>query len=259
MKFVIDEVNRCYCEVKYTDKVGILQYAYCLFGYGAMPAPASTAVHIVFIIDGAGYYNGMKMKIGNVIAYGINKAPMISRVENVAVFIVSMEFWLFYKITGINPSNCQGVIHFNSGDSIYQLGQKLFELPPYKWMIEFESYVESMQNSRKYNFTSQMTRVYSAVNLYVAQSNKSFKKIAFELKISYRQLQRDFNSILGITLKEYDSIMRFHKAVSHLEEKNIVQAAIDSGYWDQSHMIREFKKMCGYTPTYIKKNQTNEL
>lgn len=199
MKFVTDEVNRSYCEVKCTDKEGIKQYAYCLFDYGVMPAPASTAVHIAFIIDGTGYYNGMKIKTGDVIAYGINKETMISRVENVAVFIVSMEFWLFY----------------------------------------------------------QMTRVFNATNLCNIQNQKSFKEIASDLNISYRQLQRDFNTILGITLKEYENIVRFHKAVNHLEEKNIVEAAVEAGYWDQSHMVHEFKRMCGYTPTYIKKNQTN--
>lgn len=107
MKFATDEVNKSYCEVKYT--------------YGVMPAPASTAVHIAFIIDGTGYYNGMKIKTGDVIAYGINKEPMISRVENVAVFIVSMEFWLFYQITGIISVVCQSIIQFKKEDSITPL------------------------------------------------------------------------------------------------------------------------------------------
>lgn len=259
MKFVTDEVNKSYCEVKYTDKEGILQYAYCLFGYGVMPAPASTAVHIAFIIDGTGYYNGMKIKTGDVIAYGINKETMISRVENVAVFIVSMEFWLFYQITGIIPATCQNIIEFKKDDSIYKLGEKLLKLSPEQWMYIVEEHINEIQESGKYNFTSQMTRVYNAANLCNIQNKKTFKEIASDLNISYRQLQRDFNSILGITLKEYESIVRFHKAVNHLEEKNIVQSAVEAGYWDQSHMIREFKRMCGYTPTYIKKNQTNEL
>lgn len=259
MKFVTDEVNKSYCEVKYTGKEGILQYAYCLFGYGVMPAPASTAVHIAFIIDGTGYYNGMKIKTGEVIAYGINKERMISRVENVAVFIVSMEFWLFYQITGIIPATCQNIIEFKKDDSIYKLGEKLLKLSPEQWMYIVEEYINEIQESGKYNFTSQMTRVYNAANLCNIQNKKTFKEIASDLNISYRQLQRDFISILGITLKEYENIVRFHKAVNHLEEKNIVQSAVEAGYWDQSHMIREFKKMCGYTPTYIKKNQTNEL
>ncbi|AQR95962.1 MULTISPECIES: helix-turn-helix domain-containing protein [Clostridium] len=257
MKFVTEEVNKSYIEVKHTDKEGILQYAYCLFDYGIMPAPASTAVHIAFIIDGIGHYNGMKIKTGDVLAYGINKEPMISRVENVAVFIVSIEFWLFYQMTGITPAACQDIILFKEEDSIYKLGNKLFTHSPEKWMYIVEDYINEIQDSGKYKFTNQMTRVFNVANLCHIQNQKSFKEIASDLNISYRQLQRDFNTILGITLKEYESIARFHKAVNHLEEKNIVQSAVEAGYWDQSHMIREFKRMCGYTPTYIKKNQTN--
>lgn len=259
MKFVTDEVNKSYCEVKYTDKEGILQYAYCLFDYGVMPAPASTAVHIAFIINGSGYYDGMKIKTGDIIAYGINKEPMISRVENVAVFIFSMEFWLFYQITGIIPAVCQNIIQFKKENSIYILGEKLFAYSPEKWMYIVEDYINEIQDSGKYKFTNQMTRVFNATKLSNIHNQKSFKEIASDLKISYRQLQRDFNTILGITLKEYESIARFHKAVNHLEEKNIVQSAVEAGYCDQSHMIREFKRMCGYTPTYIKKNQINEM
>jgi AraC-like DNA-binding protein len=200
----------------------------------------------------------MKIKTGDVLAYGINKEPMISRVENVAVFIVSIEFWLFYQMTGITPSACQNIILFKE-DSIYKLGNKLFTHSPEKWMYIVEDYINEIQDSGKYKFTNQMTRVFNAANLCHIQNQKSFKEIASDLNISYRQLQRDFNTILGITLKEYESIARFHKAVNHLEEKNIVQSAVEAGYWDQSHMIREFKRMCGYTPTYIKKNQTNEV
>lgn len=259
MKFVTEEVNKSYIEVKHTDKEGILQYAYCLFDYGIMSAPASTAVHIAFIIEGTGYYNGMKIKTGDVLAYGINKEPMISRVENVAVFIVSIEFWLFYQMTGITPAACQNIILFKEEDLIYKLGEKLFAHSPEKWMYIVEDYINKIQDSGKYKFTNQMIRVFNATNLCNIQNQKSFKEIASDLNISYRQLQRDFNAILGITLKEYESIARFHKAVNHLEEKNIVQSAVEAGYWDQSHMIREFKRMCGYTPTYIKKNQTNEV
>jgi AraC-type DNA-binding domain-containing proteins len=259
MKFVTEEVNKSYIEVKHTDKEGILQYAYCLFDYGVMPAPASTAVHIAFIIDGTGYYNGMKIKTGDIIAYGINKETMISRVENVAVFIISMEFWLFYQITGIIPAVCQNLIQFKKEDSIYIIGEKLFKHSPEKWMYIVEDYINEIQDSGKYKFTNQMTRVFNTTNICHVQNKKSFKEIASDLNISYRQLQRDFNAILGITLKEYESIVRFHKAVKHLEEKNIVQTAVEAGYWDQSHMVREFKRMCGYTPVKIKRNQTNEV
>ncbi|WP_416334030.1 helix-turn-helix domain-containing protein, partial [Anaerospora hongkongensis] len=48
-----------------------------------------------------------------------------------------------------------------------------------------------------------------------------------------------------------------------LNEYNLTEAALNAGYWDQAHMIRDFKKMSGFTPAQIKKldffYMTNEL
>lgn len=71
-----------------------------------------------------------------------------------------------------------------------------------KWRYIVEDYISEIQDSGKYKFTNQMTRVFNATNLCHIQNQKSFKEIASDLNISYRQLQRDFNIIFGITLKE---------------------------------------------------------
>jgi AraC-like DNA-binding protein len=52
--------------------------------------------------------------------------------------------------------------------------------------------------------------------------------------------------------KEYSRIVRFQKALwlmQHQQGKtNEADLAYTSGYADQSHLIREFKHLCGYTP-----------
>ncbi len=62
-----------------------------------------------------------------------------------------------------------------------------------------------------------------------------------------------FKTFVGMDPKEYTHIVRLQKALSFLQHQkstgiNYAQIALASGYADQSHYIREFKKHCGYTP-----------
>jgi AraC-like DNA-binding protein len=71
------------------------------------------------------------------------------------------------------------------------------------------------------------------------------------MAISIRQLQRDFHSILGISLNEYRIILRFYVAAHGLKNGSIADVAHEAGYYDQSHMSREFKKRSGWTPRQV--------
>ncbi len=76
--------------------------------------------------------------------------------------------------------------------------------------------------------------------------------------LSKKQFERSFNSLVGVNPKEYIRIVRFQKALAYMQnvsekEINLAQIAYASGYADQSHFIREFKKFCGYTPMSLLK------
>ncbi len=76
--------------------------------------------------------------------------------------------------------------------------------------------------------------------------------------LSKKQFERLFHSFVGINPKEYTRIVRFQKALAQMQhqagkEINQAQIAYASGYADQSHFIREFKKFCGYTPMSLLK------
>ena len=76
-----------------------------------------------------------------------------------------------------------------------------------------------------------------------------------------KQFERLFHSLVGMNPKEYARIVRFQKALAQMQHqtgKEISQAQIayTSGYSDQSHFIREFKKLSGYTPMSLLKVST---
>jgi len=75
--------------------------------------------------------------------------------------------------------------------------------------------------------------------------------------LSKKQFEREFNTLVGMNPKEYIRIVRFQKALALLQQKkndiNHVQIAYASGYADQSHYIREFKRLSRYTPQSLLK------
>jgi len=70
-----------------------------------------------------------------------------------------------------------------------------------------------------------------------------------------RQLERQFMAAVGLSPKRYCNIVRAHTFLKHLPEgASLTGYAYDSGYYDQAHLIREFKQITGLTPSqYLKK------
>ena len=70
--------------------------------------------------------------------------------------------------------------------------------------------------------------------------------------LSYKQFKRIFSEHVGINPKDFLRIVRFQKALFTMQESSkmsFAQVAYECGYYDQSHMINEFKTFSGYTPT----------
>lgn len=66
-----------------------------------------------------------------------------------------------------------------------------------------------------------------------------------------RQFERKFKSIVGITPKMFSSITRFAHTRNYLAqhpEQSLFQAAMACGYYDHSHLVRDFKRFSGALP-----------
>jgi len=73
-----------------------------------------------------------------------------------------------------------------------------------------------------------------------------------EAAIGRRQLERRFADAVGIGPALLAAIIRFRRVfdvIDHGGARPWTEAAIDAGYYDQSHFIREFRRFVGCTPT----------
>jgi len=70
--------------------------------------------------------------------------------------------------------------------------------------------------------------------------------------LNRKQCNRVFSDYIGSNPKEFSRIVRFQRVLHILEtQPQISFAALtcECGYFDQSHLIKEFKALSGYTPT----------
>ncbi len=79
---------------------------------------------------------------------------------------------------------------------------------------------------------------------------------------SERHIERIFKECVGLNPKKFGNIVKLHFFLNLLNYKssqsNITDLCYEAGYADQSHLIKEFKKYTGITPTQYLKN-TNRL
>lgn len=76
--------------------------------------------------------------------------------------------------------------------------------------------------------------------------------VSCELSIGHRQLQRKFKEATGVNLKTFLRISRFESVIKELllkKQKNYLSIALNQGFFDQAHFIKEFKSCVGEQPS----------
>ncbi len=84
-----------------------------------------------------------------------------------------------------------------------------------------------------------------------AEGRITIRAIAKHLDISERHLRRRFQGATGMSPKTYARQLRIAAAAIRADAAptpNWATIANDSGYFDQAHMIADFRNLCGQTP-----------
>ncbi len=107
------------------------------------------------------------------------------------------------------------------------------------------------------------TIIEAAVHFLISnQGRESIESLCKYLGYSVRQVERSFIEKVGISPKLYARIIRFHFAMHNYRQKeyeSLSQLALDSGYSDQAHFIREFKQFSSLNPRRYFKEMESDL
>jgi AraC-like DNA-binding protein len=75
-----------------------------------------------------------------------------------------------------------------------------------------------------------------------------------------RHIERKFSESIGLNPKMFCNIVKLHSFLKYMKEKPasdiITGVAYEAGYFDQSHLVKEFRKYTGMTPREYVKNTT---
>jgi AraC-like DNA-binding protein len=136
----------------------------------------------------------------------------------------------------------------------------------------FESFKEAYYHSTSpeermevtINFLSDKIRTYSYPRVLIdiqnyinRQGNLTVKDIldGYAVRLNYKWLERNFKKHLGISPQSYLLVRRFLNAyidLDSLTSKDLLQIAMDNGYYDDNHFIKDFRRFSGMPPkTYF--------
>lgn len=110
-----------------------------------------------------------------------------------------------------------------------------------------EYLISRLNNFDDYNYR----RIREVLKVIDNQSLSHISALSDAACLSYKQFGRVFAEYVGATPKEFTRIVRFQRALYLLQNNpalSQMDVVFNCGFYDQPHMIKEFKTFSGYTP-----------
>lgn len=92
--------------------------------------------------------------------------------------------------------------------------------------------------------------------LYASNGTLTVNELSERVAWSSRQINRYFNQQFGVSLKVYSNILRFRASFQHIKEGKLFP---QQNFADQSHFIKEVKKLSGVSPKQLKQNKNDRF
>lgn len=103
-------------------------------------------------------------------------------------------------------------------------------------------------------------RVDAAVERIIASGGTArIDELANEIGISRQHLARQFQHHVGVSPKTFARVMRFRRLVDRVDparDLDWADLALEHGYYDQAHLIADFREFAGTTPSFHFSNRT---
>ena len=129
-----------------------------------------------------------------------------------------------------------------------ELGKRIQDISDNKTCVQLiETFLRKRYfHTKEYNF-KRITAAVNAVNIGKVGTGN----LADISCLSYKQFKRIFAEYVGLNPKEFMRIIRFQRALYTLQTNpamSLTELAYVCEFYDQSHLINEFRHFSGYTP-----------
>ncbi len=126
------------------------------------------------------------------------------------------------------------------------------QLAKIKTTNEQISFLNRMFNQKLIGLEPVVPQVLLAINTIMQTNGKyDIAKLSNQVGWSRQHLARECLKYIGISPKFFSQVVRVKKIIENFKTEKLhdwSQLSIDGGYYDQSHMINEFRKITGLTP-----------
>jgi methylphosphotriester-DNA--protein-cysteine methyltransferase len=85
-----------------------------------------------------------------------------------------------------------------------------------------------------------------------AGGRRPLREVAAAVGVGERRLQQIFHAHVGLSPRTWSRLARLHGCLRALRLQRMpawADVAADGGFYDQSHLVNEFRALCGLTPT----------
>ncbi|MDQ2644183.1 MAG: helix-turn-helix domain-containing protein [Myxococcota bacterium] len=96
----------------------------------------------------------------------------------------------------------------------------------------------------------------------LARGSEGVREVAASTGLSHRHFVSVFRDALGMTPKLFARVQRFQRALTAARKSAFVgwgALASELGYYDQAHLIREFREFADCTPSELRAGQTHSV
>ena len=144
--------------------------------------------------------------------------------------------------------------------------ETLFDKSFYEELPEKQSFEEIVAHTNRYltkqlpclyHFDRQIIRAVDLISLANGQLNLA--DVASDVCLCQRHFERKFKSTVGVSPKMFAKIFRFKhalKCMHNYPHKNLLTIAEECGYYDYTHLQKDFKLLSGDTPTDFRQKKS---
>lgn len=213
---------------------------------------------LVFIIKGQLQIknaNGNAEDLPTAFVYGqLDSYRDIYGTAGTEILIVVFHPYGFFRLSGMPADEIKGQIidaHLLHGSQINSLADNLSTaVTCIQSILAVEAYFATLfKNPTIYN--NRLGQVVRSIIQIKGQT--TVKGLTGLTGYTERKLERLFQASIGVSPGKYLQIVRLHHFLSLIrsrdEAESLTVAGLESGYYDQAHLIHQFRQTTGITPT----------